>query len=172
MDTLLSLMSSLQAPSLGPVATIGGGGGSSTLIQSVLLAVAGGVGGFSLNWMLAERREWHELRRSISAARAEAYQNLWPLCRGNVRESDRSIRLRRLTSWYERGGGLFLSLRASQRYFDAIALLRQRAPLNAGQNAKLNEHLTWLRTEMKRHVGSYTRHEAKTRIIVSRGAQK
>lgn len=137
------------------------------LISKIVLAVAGGVGGFLLNWFLVERKEWYELHRSIAPARADSYRALWPICRRIVEDAERATRAIDLRSWYEQGGGLFLSLRASQRYFAAIALLERKGELTTSEFKQLGEHLTWLRTEMKYHVGSYSRRDAKTQIPIT-----
>jgi hypothetical protein len=134
------------------------------LIVNTFIALLGGALGFGLKWLLAERKERYELRRSIAPMRAEAYRSLWSLCRSrDIAPEARNDRAKSLWEWYDSGGGLFLSLAASNRFFRAIRLL-EKADLSAAEYQQMKDHLTWLRTEMKYHIGSYTRGEAETQI--------
>lgn len=135
----------------------------SDLSINVLLLFLGGTFGFVLQWSFAERKEHYELRRSIAPFRIEAYRALWVLCDKNEIDRQLSVRAEALFKWYNDGGGLFLSLAASKRFFSVLTLLR-RDNLNGVEMEQLKENLTWLRTEMKYHVGSYTRKEAHTQI--------
>jgi|LakMenEpi03Aug12_release.lakeMendotaPanAssembly.Ray.scaffolds.fasta_scaffold891056_1 hypothetical protein len=135
----------------------------SDLTINVALLLLGGAFGFVLQWVLAERREHYELRRSIAPFRIEAYRTLWMLCDKTDVEDFLDQRGKDLKKWYHDGGGLFLSLAASKRFFNVLALL-QKQELNSLEIEDLKENLTWLRTEMKYHVGSYTRKEAHTQI--------
>ena len=129
---------------------------------SIFATLLGGVLGFFLKWFLAERKERYELRRSIAPMRAEAYKSLWPLCR-ELKLEERSDRTKELSDWYHSGNGLFLSLAASQRFFSAMKLMQQKT-LTEPELKTMETHLSWLRTEMKYHVGSYTRREKETQI--------
>jgi hypothetical protein len=140
----------------------------------------GGVLGFGLNWILAERKERYELRRSIAPMRVEAYKSLWVLCEKDLKPDERTARIEALWDWYNSGGGLFLSLTASERFFSAMKLMQKvslmeqeqkESPIEQEQKESLmkqlkdmQDNLTWLRTEMKYHVGSYTRSEKNTPI--------
>lgn len=135
----------------------------SDLTLNVGLLLLGGAFGFVIQWVLAERREHYELRRSIAPFRIEAYRALWVLCGKQSIETELESRAEALQKWYNDGGGLFLSLAASKRFFSAISLLK-RSDLSPKELEELKEHLTWLRTEMKYHVASYTRKEAHTQI--------
>lgn len=127
---------------------------------NILTAVGGGILGFSLKWFLAERKERYELRRSIAPLRAEAYKSLWVLCKSDMKTDER---LTALWDWYNSGGGLYLSLPASERFHSAVKLMNTDK-LSDQDSIAVKDHLTWLRTEMKYHVGSYTRREKKTQI--------
>ena len=137
---------------------------TSTLLGRVTLAIGGVIVGFFAQWILTERRERFALRRSVARLRAEAYRALWPMCSQDFIEETRMDRAQRLRTWYGEGGGLFLSLAASERYFYARALLEQKNDLSEKQEEDLSKHLSWLRTQLKRHVGSYTWWEARTEI--------
>ena len=130
---------------------------------NILTILFGGALGFGLNWFLAERKERHELRRSIAPMRVEAYKSLWVLCKKGLQPDERTARVEALWDWYNSGGGLFLSLNASERFFSAMKLM-QKESLIEQELKDMQENLTWLRTEMKYHVGSYTQSEKKTRI--------
>ncbi|HLP94024.1 MAG TPA: hypothetical protein VK168_08305 [Saprospiraceae bacterium] len=139
----------------------------SDLTINVALLLLGGAFGFVLQWVLAERREHYELRRSIAPFRIDAYRALWVLCDKSDIEITLNERAVALKKWYHDGGGLFLSLAASKRFFNVLALL-QKSDLNQSDLEQLKENLTWLRTEMKYHVGSYTKKEAHTQIPSAR----
>jgi hypothetical protein len=133
---------------------------------NILVAILGGALGFGLKWFLAERQERYELRRSIAQMRAEAYKSLWVLCKEKGLTSDElPARIEALWNWYNNGGGLFLSLAASKRFFAAVNSIQKE---NLSEEEKLKvmlDNLTWLRTEMKYHVGSYTRREKSSKIV-------
>ena len=131
---------------------------------NILIAIVGGALGFGLNWFLAERQERYELRRSIAQMRVEAYKSLWVLCkkRGLIPD-ELPARAEALWDWYNSGGGLFLSLAASERFFRAVKLM-QKEKLSEPELKDILDNLTWLRTEMKYHVGSYTRREKNSHI--------
>lgn len=139
----------------------------SDLSINVMLLLLGGTFGFVLQWSFAERKEHYELRRSIAPFRIEAYRALWVLCDKNELYQQLGARADALNKWYNNGGGLFLSLAASKRFFTALSLLK-RENLSEMELEQLSENLTWLRTEMKYHVGSYTRKEAQTQIPVAK----
>ena len=131
---------------------------------NILVAILGGALGFGLKWFLAERKERYELRRSIAPMRAEAYKSLWVLCKKKGLTSDElPIRAEALWLWYNNGGGLFLSLAASGRFFGVVKLM-QKERLKEAELKEMLDNLTWLRTEMKYHVGSYTRREKSSQI--------
>jgi hypothetical protein len=134
----------------------------SALLNAFFLLVGGALG-FALNWMLEERKQLHELRRSAGPVRVKAYRALWPLCASVLRDEQRGEQAEALLRWYESGGGLFLSLPAAKRFYQAVHLLRADA-LSVNEREALKNHLTWLRTEMKAHIGSYSRQEAETQI--------
>jgi hypothetical protein len=134
--------------------------------NNIGIALAGGVLGFLLKWFLAERKERYEFRRSIAPQRVEAYRSLWELCRKKLPPNQRAAKAEALWSWYNSGGGLFLSLAASKRFFSAAKLMEQEG-LSDEDAATMHEHLTWIRTEMKYHVGSYTWWDKKTQIPVA-----
>ena len=116
---------------------------------NILVAILGGALGFGLKWFLAERQERYELRRSIAQMRAEAYKSLWVLCKEKGLTSDElPARIEALWNWYNNGGGLFLSLAASKRFFAAVNSIQKE---NLSEEEKLKvmlDNLTWLRTEM------------------------
>lgn len=145
---------------------------STELLTTGLTALAGAALGFLLSWWLEERKQQHELRRSVASVRVKAYRALWPLCAPMASQEQPVERADALLVWYEKGGGLFLSLAATERLLNAMYLLRAGA-VSADERAKLEHHLSWLRTEMKLHIGSYTRREAKTKIkpVRARGMQ-
>ncbi len=130
---------------------------------NILTVLIGGFLGFGLNWFLAERKERYELRRSIAPSRVEAYKSLWVLCKKDLKPGEQSERAQSLWEWYHNGGGLFLSLKASERFFSAAKLLG-KDKLSEPELKNLQDNLTWLRTEMKYHIGSYTQKEKKTQI--------
>jgi hypothetical protein len=131
---------------------------------NILIAILGGALGFGLNWFLAERQERYELRRSIAQMRVEAYKSLWVLCKKRGLTPDElPARAEALWEWYNNGGGLFLSLAASKRYFRAVKLM-QKESLSEAELEDMQVNLTWLRTEMKYHVGSYTLREKNSQI--------
>ncbi len=130
---------------------------------NILTVFIGGILGFLLNWFLAEKKERYELRRSIAPIRVEAYKSLWVLCKKDLKPGEQSERAQALWEWYHNGGGLFLSLKASERFFTAAKLLGNDK-LSEYELKDLHDNLTWLRTEMKYHIGSYTKTEKKTQI--------
>jgi hypothetical protein len=159
---LAALVQAATAGSVMAQTTSQSGGGAKTL-ERVILVLLGGTVGFATRWILAERRERWALRRSIPQLRAEAYKRLWPLCEPCL-AVDRKTRALKLKAWYsDDGGGLFLSLSASKRYFSALAGL-EKGELTDSEEEGLNADLTWLRTQLKYHVGSYSWHEAKSQI--------
>lgn len=140
---------------------------SEDLIGKAAIALVAGFLGFFVKWFLAERAERHQLRRSIAPLRARAYRSLWRLCRQDVTDDTRTERADELKGWYERGGGLYLSLAASQRYFAAVQ--RMGAETISDRDLEMiRDNLTWLRTELKQHVGSYTSREAHKQIELAR----
>lgn len=152
--------------------------------QKVVLAIAGGLLGFGLKWFLAERQAIHELRRETDPGRAEAYKKLWALCRPDfgqrgavakneqpeavlspiLKYENRKERHQSLRDWYEDGGGLFLWLNATGRYWGAMKLLGKESDLSDAEATELKGHLSWLRTELKNQVGSYTKRDRNTQI--------
>lgn len=142
-----------------------------TILVGGVLGLVGGVLGFGLNWFLAERQERYELRRSIAQMRAEAYKSLWVLCKKDLKPDEVAAREEALLDWYNsEGGGLFLSLAASKRFIDARELMEEARKLMKEKKPTetvlkdIEANLSWLRTEMKYHVGSYTRREKNTKI--------
>lgn len=134
------------------------------LFTNVAVASVAGVLGFALSWFLEERKQHHELRRSAGPLRVEAYRSLWPLCGQDHKNGQgRQEQADAMFSWYESGGGLFLSFAAAEHFFDARKLLLTKH-LSEQEQKEVWHHLTWLRTEMKHHIGSYTRKEAATQL--------
>ena len=129
----------------------------------VVAAVAGALAGFVLQYVLQERKAGYEMRNAIAQPRVQAYLELWPMCDKEVPDVERAGRAEALWSWYSKGGGLFLSLAGSIHFFSALRLLKEEA-LEPERVEALQTHLTWMRTEMKFHVGSYSRGQARKQI--------
>ncbi|MEY8868416.1 hypothetical protein AB9K24_02850 [Meridianimaribacter flavus] len=97
--------------------------------------------------------------------RATYYIELWKLCEYNLTTKDAQIeKLNNMKQWYDDGGGLLLPFKATNRLLGAIKILKKKEELNDVDISNLKENLTWLRTEMKYEVGSYSRKEAKTKL--------
>jgi len=122
---------------------------------NILIAILGGALSFGLNWFLAERKERYELRRSIAQMRVKACKSLWGLCKKlGMTPNELPARAEALWDWYNNGGGLFLSLAASERFFRAAKLM-QKESLSETELKDIQVNLTWLRTEMKYHVDRF-----------------
>ncbi len=135
------------------------------LIQSLVIAIVGVVIGYITSLFLAKYNAkmalQRELKNSIASKKAEKYIELWKLCEFNINDLEQQQRLDKLQQWYSGGGGLMLSFKATDHFFGAINVLKNEIDQ---ENNILKRHFTWLRTEMKYEVGSYTRKEADTHL--------
>lgn len=139
---------------------------NSDVLQNLLIATAGIIVGYITSLFLARYNAkmalQRELKNAIAQKKAETYIKLWKLCENNIsNEKEQEKRLKRLQKWYSNGGGLMLSFKAAGHFFGAIEGLEEDFEKN---KEKLKTHFTWLRTEMKYEVGSYTRKEADTNL--------
>ncbi|MEP0265112.1 hypothetical protein [Dokdonia sp.] len=134
------------------------------VLQNLLIATAGIIVGYITSLFLAKYNAkmalQRELKNSIAQKKAETYIKLWKLCENNIsKKEEQDKRLEKLQKWYSNGGGLMLSFKAADHFFGALDILKKDFEKN---NEVLKTHFTWLRTEMKYEVGSYTRKEADT----------
>jgi len=137
----------------------------SELFQQISLTVIGIAIGFSGNYYLAIFRARNELKKEIAMKKASYYIELWKLCENNLNDTaSRNERHDSLEKWYTDGGGLLLSFKATNRLLGAIRILKNTKELALDEESKLKENLTWLRTEMKYEVGSYSKREAKRKL--------
>ncbi|HMU15117.1 MAG: hypothetical protein JST41_07400 [Bacteroidetes bacterium] len=141
---------------------------NNSLEVGLLSTLIGLVVGFLSNYVIARLNARSELIRSISDKRADAYVALWKLCNGRDL-GNRAARIERhgqLNEWYANGGGLFLRFAATNRLMSAIRILgrAEQGDASDAELADLAHNLSWLRTEMKYAVGSYSRLEAKRQI--------
>jgi hypothetical protein len=135
------------------------------LLQNIGLTILGIVIGFGGNYFLAVFNARSELKKEIATKRASYYIELWKLCEFNLITKENNIeRYKLLKDWYDSGGGLLLPFKATNRLLSAMKLLKNSEELNTAKMEKIRENLTWLRTEMKYEVGSYSRREAKTQL--------
>ena len=136
---------------------------SDELTLAIVTAITGIFIGFFGNYFIAKFTARKELKKSISTDRAEHYLRLWELCNRDIQSNKKQLkRLEKLKKWYDEGGGLLLPFKATDRLIGAMNILEKSldSPLEASQLKNLEHDLSWLRTEMKYEVGSYTRKEA------------
>ncbi len=134
------------------------------VLQNLLIAITGIIVGYITSLFLAKYNAkmalQRELKNSIAQKKAEMYIELWKLCENTIsKKKEQEERLKELKTWYSNGGGLMLSFKAADHFFGALEALKKDFDKN---NETLKMHFTWLRTEMKYEVGSYTRKEADT----------
>ncbi|WP_262732997.1 hypothetical protein [Gaetbulibacter sp. NE] len=135
------------------------------ILQNISLTIIGIIIGFAGNYYLAIFNARNELKKEIAMKRATYYIELWKLCEYNLTTKDAQIeKLNNMKQWYDDGGGLLLPFKATNRLLGAIKILKKKEELNDVDISNLKENLTWLRTEMKYEVGSYSRKEAKTKL--------
>lgn len=119
--------------------------------------------GFFGNYFIAKFNARNEIKKSTAEKRADSYIELWKLCRNGIdSQEEQKKRFKKLKIWYTNGGGLLLPFKATDRFVGALNLLRasKKLKLSDEQLKKLKSDLSWLRTEMKYEVGSYSRKEA------------
>ncbi len=129
----------------------------------IVTACLGIIIGFFGNYFIAKYNARNELKKSISESRAKSYMELWTLCDNNIRtHKKQKRRYEKLNKWYLDGGGLLLPFKATDRFIGALNLLQKSEDieLNKEQHNQVVGNLSWLRTEMKYEVGSYSRKEA------------
>lgn len=133
------------------------------LTLGIITACLGIIVGFFGNYLIAKYNARNEIKKSISQSRAESFLELWKLCNRDIHtQKKQKKRHKRLDKWYSEGGGLLLPFKATDRFIGALKLLKKSASeeLNEEQLGRVINDLSWLRTEMKYEVGSYTRKEA------------
>jgi hypothetical protein len=141
---------------------------SLTLIDKGLLALLAGIGGFLLNWLLQKKKSRDEILHELTSSRVKAYKRLWAisgkLITSRKDEIPPDVRLQidqELIEWYyEKGGAMFLSWRATERFLGAVDILRN-AKSSSGD---IRTAFSRLRTELKRDCGIYSAFESK-RVI-------
>jgi len=136
---------------------------SEDVTLGIVTAISGIFIGFFGNYFIARFNARKELKKSISADRAEHYLKLWKLCNRDIRSEKKQIeRLEKLKNWYDTGGGLLLPFKATDRFIGAMNILEKSSEhkLTNTELKTLENDLSWLRTEMKYEVGSYSRKEA------------
>lgn len=136
---------------------------SEELILGITTAIIGVFIGFFGNYFIAKFNARHELKKSISEDRAKHYLELWQLCSRDLGSQKKQItRYKKLKEWYDKGGGLLLPFKATDRLIGAIKILEKSIDekVSKEQLKILKIDLSWLRTEMKYEVGSYSRREA------------
>ena len=136
----------------------------SELVQNIVIAVTGLIIGYISSMILARYNArmalQRELKNAIALKKGDDYLKLWKLCDSNITTvSEMKERKEAMDEWYANGGGLFLTFKATNHFFGAAKLLASNE--NSNLNA-VKKEFTWLRTEMKVEVGSYTRKEADT----------
>lgn len=134
------------------------------LTENIIVAIIGLILGYISSLFLAKFNArmalQRELKNSVSEKKSIFYIELWSLCDHNLDdEVSAKTRYEALLNWYNAGGGLVLSFKATNHFFSALNILENDFMLS---QTELKNHLTWLRTEMKFEVGSYTRKEANT----------
>lgn len=142
------------------------------VIQYGLLAVIVLVAGFLLNRILERYKSDLDWRRTVAAARLEAYRQLWAVTKrigGTGKHSplpadERRIASSALSDWYwDKGNGLFLSHDTTAVLMAGWQMLDDQA-----QSADLiREHYTALRTHLKREMGVYTPAQAEQPVRVN-----
>ncbi len=135
----------------------------SEILFGLITSIAGFLIGFFGNYFIAKYNARNELKKSMSEHRAKFYLELWKLCNRQIDERNQQLERRKeIQAWYEKGGGLLLPFKATDRLIGASNILEisQNRALNENELAHLKENLSWLRTEMKFAVGSYSRKEA------------
>jgi hypothetical protein len=129
----------------------------------LITAFIGIVIGFFGNYFIAKLNARIELKKSVSDRKAAYYVQLWKLCGKNIktREAQRE-RYKKLGKWYKKGGGLLLTFKATDKFLGALNILKtsKQQKITGDELDLLISNLSWLRTEMKFEVGSYTRKEA------------
>ncbi len=133
------------------------------MIIAIITTCAGLFIGFFSNYFIAKFNARNELKKSISEDRARFYIELWELCDRNIDSKEEQItRYEKLNKWYKKGGGLLLPFEATDRFIGALTLLKKSTTktLSEEETKHIINNLSWLRTEMKYEVGSYTRKEA------------
>lgn len=136
------------------------------LTENIAVALIGLFLGYISSLLLAKFNAkmalQRELKNSISEKKSKFYIKLWTLCDFNLNnEESTTKRYEELLNWYNSGGGLMLSFKATDHFFGALNILKNGSLKNLPE---LKSHLTWLRTEMKLEVGSYSRKEANKSI--------
>lgn len=132
----------------------------------LLIGLTSGIGllvGFWGNYFIAKFNARNEQKKSIAGKRAEMYIMLWELCDKQIdTRKEQKDRLLKLHDWYLKGGGLLLPFQATDRLAGAMRKLEvsKEKELDERELSSLKQDLSWLRTEMKYEVGSYTRKEA------------
>jgi uncharacterized membrane protein YgaE (UPF0421/DUF939 family) len=135
------------------------------LSNSIVLTLLGIGIGFLSNFLIARYKARYELKGAIANTKANFYIDLWKLCEQNIEsKEEREAKYKSLNSWYTEGGGLLLSFGATDRFIGALKLLQKSKDLTLDEINLLKQHLTWIRTEMKFEVGTYSRKEAKTKL--------
>lgn len=137
----------------------------SELSTGVILTLVGIGIGFLSNFLIAKFKARYELKGAIATIKANFYIDLWKLCEQDIdNEEERISKYTSLNKWYANGGGLLLSFNATDHFIGALKLLKKTDGLSHEEILKLKEHLTWIRTEMKFEVGTYSRKEANTKL--------
>ncbi len=136
------------------------------LTSSILLALFGVIIGYISNYLIAKYKARFELKNAITDIKAKYYIDLWGLCEPKISsEEERLNKYNQMKQWYEKGGGLLLSFKATNHFLGALKILeKDQKTISKKRVTDLKKHLTWIRTEMKYEVGSYSRKEAKTQL--------
>lgn len=135
------------------------------LSNGIILTLVGIGIGFLSNFLIAKFKARYELKGAIAITKANFYIDLWKLCEQNIKTlEERNKKYKLLKDWYVEGGGLLLSFKATDRFIGALKILQKAEDLSSENLMKLKEHLTWIRTEMKYEVGTYSRKEARTKL--------
>lgn len=138
----------------------------SELGQNIIIALLGLSIGYVTSLLLAKFNAkmalQRELKNAIASKKIEGYVALWELCDQRISSvEEMGVRRDDLNNWYAKGGGLFLPFKATNHFFGAVKILEKK---DISALDDLHKEFTWLRTEMKFEVGSYTRKEADTSL--------
>jgi hypothetical protein len=140
-----------------------------SLINSITLTIFGVAIGYVSTFLITKYKVKYDLKNAISNIKAKNYMELWSLCESNIHSREERLKkLKLMKKWYEKGGGLLLSFNATNHFLGALKILELTNDIDLETIKKLKKHLSWIRTEMKFEVGSYSKKEAKTKLPQSK----
>jgi len=167
------------------------------LKHDAILALIGVLVGYFVHTFIERYKVRRSLIESTSNLKAEKFFKLWKICKKANLDStcSRVDKYLALLDWYNNGGGLFLSFKASERFRWARILLeislldngvnleliksvknyQYPSVINDNPNIKpelISDQLSWLRTELKRTLRSYNNFEVRTELSCEIGRHK